>query len=270
MKPIIQRSLFLMLCFSAFLLIWGCDINLNGSDDDVSNSDSVVEEPFSFAVEVQNQTRLELEAINGNIEIVGVSDADSVFIEGVRRVGSESIADAEEHLNKLQVNISDLSSEILVETIQPKESRGRNYVVEYEITLPKDLELSVGNVNGNIFITTIENNVAVSNVNGNIDVTEIVGSTSVNLVNGNINSRVTLPVDGRIELATVNGNLSVAIPQNTSAGFSANLTNGTIRTSNLEFVETERTPRSLRGRLGDGQGTITLSTVNGNISMTGF
>jgi len=48
------------------------------------------------------------------------------------------------------------------------------------------------------------------------------------------------------------------------------VTNGTIRLSNLVLSNSVSTPGSLTGILGSGQGTISLTTVNGGIYVTGF
>ncbi len=71
-------------------------------------------------------------------------------------------------------------------------------------------------------------------------------------------------------MGTVNGNIELEIPQNTSADFSANVTNGAIQILNLTLQNEVATTRSLRGTLGNGQGTIKTNTVNGNINTTGF
>ena len=119
-------------------------------------------------------------------------------------------------------------------------------------------------------IDSIDNTVSVSNVNGNLNLTDVVGSTSVSLVNGQIDAKVTLTINGTTDLSTVNGNVNLDIPVNTSANFSANLTNGNITVSNLVLQNPVSSPTSLSGRFGDGQGTISLGTVNGNIVVTGF
>lgn len=71
-------------------------------------------------------------------------------------------------------------------------------------------------------------------------------------------------------MATVNGNISLSIPDDTSAELLAQVTNGNISTSGLVLQNQVVTGTSLRGTLGAGDGQITLGTVNGNITATGF
>ena len=118
------------------------------TDGNVKNTDFVAQESVSFKVAVTDQLRLRLEAINGNVSIVGISQADTVIITGEKRVGSDSMADAQEHLQELEVLVQDSAEEIFAKTDQPQETQGRSYVVDYTITLPRDLEVLATNVNG--------------------------------------------------------------------------------------------------------------------------
>ena len=240
------------------------------SNGNVKNTDFVAADSFSFEVEIEDHIRLSLEGVNGDITITGLSEASSVLIWGEKRVGSESTQDAEEHLNELDVKVTDMQSEVSVKTIQPDQTYGRSYVVDYNITLPQNLEVVVANVNGMVSIDSINNSVSVANVNGQVKLDEIFGSTSVQLVNGQIQAEVTLPTDGIIGMSTVNGGIDLDIPQNTSAIFSAKVVNGTISISDLVLNNPVSTPDSLAGTFGDGQGTISLNTVNGSISVSGF
>ncbi len=240
------------------------------SGDNVHNTDYVARETFAYKVPLAAQSTLRLEAINGNVDVTGVSQADSVVIAGEKRVGSDSMADAEEHLEQLDVQVQDSATEIFVETVQPEETHGRSYVVDYAVTLPPDFQVVIGNVNGSVTVDSIADLVSVNNVNGLVALDEISGSVYVILVNGQIESEVTLPLNGTITMATANGVIELQIPESTSAEFSASVGNGTISVSNLNFTNQVSSSNTLSGTLGQGQGTITLSAGNGNIIVSGF
>ncbi len=78
-----------------------CDDDALSPGDQVDNTNSVATAEFSFTVAVASQTRVRVEAINGNV--TGVSQAGSFVVRGVRSVGSESVQDAAAHLDELQV-----------------------------------------------------------------------------------------------------------------------------------------------------------------------
>jgi hypothetical protein len=255
-----------------------------GSGDD---GQVYVEEPFFFEVSVENHDQFRIQAIGGSLEITGSPTADSVTIEGERRVGSDSGSDAAAHLPELEVEVTDLGTEVFVETIQPKRAGGRNYVVDYRITIPENLEVFASQVGGSVFINSIDSQLLVNNISGDVELVEIVGSTQVNVVKGQIISQVTLPLDGSIELATINGSvdseitllsdgtivhgsINLDIPQNTSATFAAGAIDGAIRLSKLVLQDEVKTPHTLTGTLGDGNGDIRLETDIGNITVTGF
>ena len=225
--------------------------------------------PFSFDVTVAGQTRLRLEAINGTVDIAGSTSANTVSVTGERRVRSDSARDAADQLPNLEVSVTEGVDVILVRTIQP-ENDDHEYVVDYVITMPRELAVIVNNVNGDIDVDSINSRVTVGNVNGGIDLTNIVGSTTVGLVNGQIDARITLPLDGTIDLETVNGEIGLRIPGNTSARVDARVQNGTVTVSNLSLQISEQTPTSVMGTLGSGRGTISLGAVNGAIELSGF
>ena len=280
-------SLILLISFCLPFTYGGC----SGGGGSGNNDQVFINEPFFSEVSVQDHDLLRIEAINGSIEINGNPAANSVIIEGEKRVGADSLADAVEHLAELEVRVTDLGTEVLVETIQPRLSGGRNYEVDYRITVPENFEVLANQVNGSVFVDTLDSPVFVNNVNGDVDLVEILGSTRVNVVNGRIISEVTLPLNGSIGLKTVNGSINsevrllsdgtvditvlqgsvnLDIPQDTSATFAAGVTNGNINLSKLVLQDEVRTSRTLTGTLGDGKGDIQVETENGNITVTGF
>ena len=71
-------------------------------------------------------------------------------------------------------------------------------------------------------------------------------------------------------MSTVNGGIYLEIPESTSAEFAASWVNGGISINNLILFDQEITPYSVSGILGNGEGDISLSTVNGSIFITGL
>jgi hypothetical protein len=249
------------------------DVNIvgaNGWNFPINNTDFEASAPFSFEVPIGSRVLLRLLGINGQVTITGASGASSVMITGVKRVRSESLQDAEDHLGELHVSVDSLANEVFVETIQPHNSGGRNYIVDYTITLPTHVAVQVMHVNGIVTLNSIEHDVTVHHENGEVTLRGIVGNARVNLVNGPIEGDITLPVHGTIDLNTVNGHIDLALPANTSAIFSARVSSGRVSLSDLVLQDDVSTSTSLSGTLGNGQGTISLETRNGNIRVSGF
>jgi hypothetical protein len=140
----------------------------------------------------------------------GVGDPPTQFtFKRLRQ--SDSARDAEAALLELTVNVHDLANDVRVETIQPTNTGGRNYIVDYTITLPKFLQINVNNLNGIVTLNSIDNDVEVNNLNGNITSRKILGSASIDLSNGNIGGEITLPLNGAIDMKTINGDINLSI-----------------------------------------------------------
>ena len=243
------------------LSIAGCD--LFGTDGGVGNTDFVASEQFLFDVPIEQRSHLRLDGINGTVEIEGRSGTGSVVVAGERLVGSESLSDAERHLDDLEVRVRESDDEVIVETVQPDNTGGRNYTVNYRITLPVDFDVSIGNVNGNVFVEDV-GNVSINLVNGNVRLTDVRDDSFVDLTNGTIDSFHDSPPN-EVDFKTVNGGIQLGIPTTTSASFFASVVNGAVSVANLDLHNLISTPTETSGTLGDGDGRIQLSVINGNI-----
>ncbi len=263
------RIYLLSLMIGCFLFV-GCSDNDSTGPGDVNDTSFRAEEEFSFKVDVVDYTQLKLEAVNGSITISGETERDSVIIQGIKQVGSDSFEDAEAHLPLLHVIVQNPRDEVHVRTVQPQQSNGRDYVVDYEILLPANFDVDVVNANGSIVVNSIDNRIYVACGNGEIVLNEIQGSAIVQLGNGTIEAGITLPLYGVINLSTGNGIIDLTIPRNTSADFQAAVGNGAIDIANLTFYNQVITSNSVTGILGEGHGTIMLNTGNGNILVLGI
>jgi hypothetical protein len=267
----ISVKILISIFWTILALLISCSSDNNPVDnDDVSNTNYKAEETETFKMAVSNHILLKLEAINGNISITGLQDYDSIIAVCEKYVRSESMEDAEEHLQKLEVNLQDSGSEIYFKTIQPDESHDRNYVVHYDIKIPDNIEIIVVDLNGIVQVDSVHQNVSVENANGQIILNGISGSVLGTIINGYIESTVILPTDGSLILSAINGGIGLNIPQITSATFSASVTLGSISISNLDLQNEVKTNNTLTGTLNNGQGSISLSTINGNIAVIGI
>ncbi len=226
---------------------------------------------FSENVPVAGHSRIRLDAVNGEIVITGQPGAASVMVTAELQVGSNaSLLDAETGLNQLGVLVAEGSDEIFVQTKQPINTGGRQYVVNYTITVPSHLAVDVTQVNGHVTVLDIESSLFVEVGNGNAYLSDIFGFATVRIENGSVDGTVALPPGGEIMLSTVNGDIDLRIPASTSAELSALVGIGSITWYNLDFTNAVQTSQSLTGTLGDGTGLIDLETRNGNIDVTGF
>lgn len=236
----------------------------------VSETDFSVRDSFYYELRAKAQQCLRINGINGPIDIAGNPNPGRIEIWGDRIVKSESIADAEAYLSRLEVSVSSNQDEVYVKTIQPKQTHGRHYEVVYHVRIPQSWQVVVENLNGEVSVDSLKNDVSVELTNGNVHLRDIYGNLWVEVINGVINSKVKLPFQGNCQMYAVNGQIELAIPKQTSANISACVVNGNIDIDDLILKNCTITKNSTNGTLADGDGTIMLKLVNGQIKVKGF
>jgi hypothetical protein len=197
------------------------------------------------------------------------------------------LADAEAFLANVDVVVSSDENEVRVRTEQPGNTGGRDCEVVYHVRIPESWQVFaenknggigidslrsavyVGLINGDIVLSDIEGQVNAALTNGNILLVNFRGSVDAGVTNGRIQGDVTLPLDGICSLGVVNGSIDLDIPVSTSAEFMATVSQGSIRITSLVLMDQVTTESSACGRLGNGQGAITLQVVNGDIDVNG-
>lgn len=244
-----KRVLFLLPAVSLVALLACEDNGPFGSD---GNNDFDASESFSFERDATGKAQFRLEGINGTITVTGVSTGQTVTVRGEKRVEASSQSSANAGLERLDVEVTETATAVVARTIQPTVSDGRNYIVDYQITVPEKLAILINTVNGEVTIRDIE------------------ASTTIAMVNGVVNAEVDIEDDDVIDIASVNGTIDLRIPTDTSAELAASGVNVAISVVNLQLENEVRTPTSVTGTLGDGEGTIGITLVNGTITITGF
>ncbi|MDH3424105.1 MAG: DUF4097 domain-containing protein [Gemmatimonadota bacterium] len=225
-----------------------CFVNITDLDRSL---DVEVSEPFSYQLDATATVRLRLEGINGVVTVLGDPGSNAARVTGERRVRSDTRADAQQFLDRVTVTVLEQGDEIVVQTIQPSSSGGREVIVDYDLIIPAGLDVDL------------------ANVNGAVTVRDLVGDVEVTLVNGDIAGDVTLLPSGTVDLTVVNGTVMLDVPTSVSAMVEADVVNGSISVVGLTLLDATTSPRSVRGRLGAGDGLIDLNSTNGTITLRG-
>lgn len=223
------------------------------------------EETFSFKLD--DGGRFSISNVNGSIVVTG--GGDSVEIVATKK------ADNQEDLDKIEIEISHSSNEIVVETELGKSdhwySRGNNSgSVKYEVIVPVGTELdTVDTVNGNVNISGVSGKVVAESVNGDLDVSDLAGDVGLSTVNGSIDAEFTrLEGQQRVKAETVNGRVTIRLPDNADVEVSADTLNGGISAGDFGLeVEKGFVGSDLNGRIGDGSARLNIDTVNGAIKI---
>ncbi len=146
-------------------------------------------------------------------------------------------------------------------------TENNDVTVDFTIKLPAGIAFSGETVNGDVDAEELGADALVSTVNGSIDVSAA-GHVEASTVNGSIRAAMgRADWSSEVEFSTVNGGITLTLPDNLSAEVSAETVNGDLETDFPLTVTGKFGPRHMRGTIGSGGRYLKLSTVNGSIHL---
>lgn len=115
------------------------------------------------------------------------------------------------------------------------------------------------------------NDATVQTTNGNLYISmSSFHDVIANTVNGNVATHVTAPVrNGSLSLTATNGNVEFYANPASNLTITASTVNGAVSVSNLTYTASQFTLRQFVGTVNSGGTTINLTTINGNVRITG-
>ncbi|MBV6645926.1 MAG: hypothetical protein KI790_10775 [Cyclobacteriaceae bacterium] len=157
--------------------------------------------------------KLELNQVNGDIEILGYSGKEVIINvsttsdhekehkkappAGMRRISSKAV----------ELRAREENNEIEIETDSWKRK------TNLDIKVPENFDLNIGTVHGVVKVRNVEGDLVVSSVNGEITLHEVKGSVVANTVNGKIEVRLLKVIpEVPMSFVTLNGNIDVTFP----------------------------------------------------------
>ncbi|HEX7136330.1 MAG TPA: DUF4097 family beta strand repeat-containing protein [Vicinamibacterales bacterium] len=146
-------------------------------------------------------------------------------------------------------------------------TRDNDTVVHFEVRVPPGVGFVGRTVNGEVEADALQSDVQAHTVNGSVKLTTT-GRATAATVNGSVNvtlGRADWP-DGA-DFKTVNGGITLTLPSVFDADLRADTLNGSITSDFPITVTGTVSPRRLRGTVGAGGHSLTLSTVNGSIKL---
>lgn len=236
----------------------GCWIDKD--DEDCAD----VDDRFSrLDIEVPQGSVVRLDGTNGAVTVTGLNNSTNLDVVNA------------------SITLNNLSGSVKVETVNGSidaaglQGRVSLQTVNGEIddrdSSPTRVDYSV--VNGDITSNVKSEEVAAESVNGDIDL-EIASVTNLDVgsVGGRIDIDAALSDEADVEISTVNGRISLTVPESTSARFLLNTqVNGRIR-NELTSDEPERENRyvnssNLNFSMNGGKADVEISAVSGGITL---
>jgi len=128
-------------------------------------------------------------------------------------------------------------------------------------------ELSFQTVSGDVSLSTA-GDLQGQTVSGDIDIQmEKTGQIKVRSTSGDIQFQGPVAEGSTAAMATVSGDVSVDLGQNSSAAIEASTVSGEIDCE-MDLAGLRQGSRSLSGKLGGGQGSLSVKTVSGDITIS--
>jgi len=218
-----------------------------------------VREEFHKTVPMDTNGSLMVKGVNGNITITAW-DRNEAQIDVVKTANSE------EKLREARIEVTGSGHSVNVETKLP-EHANNSARVDFDIHVPRGARIfKAETVNGSVKINGPTGRIKAETVNGNVEVWGAADELSAESVNGEVKASL---VNGghRVKLNTVNGAVSIQLPDNINAHIKADTTTGKIHSDlPLAINRPQYGPGgSANANLGSGGETIALETVNGSI-----
>lgn len=220
---------------------------------------------------------IEIKGVNGEIVAVA-ADGDEVRVTAEKREGRRG--DAED----VTIETVEHAGGVTICAVYPPgrdnrpnecaqgergrmNTRNNDTRVTFRVEVPRGVALTARTVNGEVTARGLQADVAAYTVNGDVTV-ETTGFARAGTVNGSLDvSMGRTTWDGDLEFETVNGGITITFDGDVNADVTAETVNGSISTDFPLTVQGRFGPKRLRGTIGDGGRSLSLSTVNGSIEL---
>jgi DUF4097 and DUF4098 domain-containing protein YvlB len=135
------------------------------------------------------------------------------------------------------------------------------------VRVPRGVKFGGNTVNGDVDAEGLASDVYAGTVNGSI-VVSTEGFAEASTVNGSIRASIgRADWSGGLEFQTVNGSITLDVPEGLDADVRASTVNGSIETEFPLTVHGRFSARSMRGTIGAGGRDLRFQTVNGNVTL---
>jgi hypothetical protein len=247
----------------------GCDVTIKDGDISVAHLQGRATQEWNRKYPLSPGGRVEVVNVNGPME-VGAGPAGTVAVAAVLTTRAMTDERAKQILSEANIEESATPDHIRVATIRRDRSRGPGGLeVAYKVTVPADARVEMTANNGAVKAEGLRGHVKVIMVNGDVDLTGLRGTVDAASVNGSLSVKMA-EVTGPMRLESMNGRISLEVPNGTKATLNVRSMNGRISVTGLDTqkVEGDRI-RNLESVLNGGGPEIDVRVTNGRITITG-
>jgi DUF4097 and DUF4098 domain-containing protein YvlB len=219
---------------------------------------------------------IEIKGVNGDVraepsgsnevEVVAVKRAhrdspDSVRIEVVPHSGGVTICAVYPSRDGQRAN------ECLPGSAGRMNVQNNDVSVRFTVRVPAGVALIGKTVNGEIEALRLNGDVTLSTVNGSVDFSTTAGGRA-STVNGSIHGTMgRADWSNTLEMATVNGSITLTLPPDLNTDVKATTVNGDISSDFPLTISGRISRRKVEGTIGGGGRLLALDSVNGSITL---
>jgi len=218
---------------------------------------------------------IEIKGINGAIKASGASGSQ-VTVTAVKKGKKNDPAD-------VRIEVVEHSGGVTICAVYPDakgkknecapgdggrlSSEDNDVSVAFTVQVPAGVRLVASTVNGEIEAGGIGADVKATTVNGDVKVSTS-GLARATTVNGSIQASMgRADWSGTTSFNTVNGSITVMLPEGASTDVSASTVNGSMNTDFPLTVQGKFSMKNMKGTIGSGGRALELETVNGSIHL---
>jgi len=232
---------------------------------------------FNWHGRIARGKRLEVKGVNGDVRAVAATGGEAVV--NAKKTAHRSDPD------EVKIEVVQDSDGVTICAVYPTPRRARHentcepgdgwhsstenndVKVDFEVQVPAGVEFNGQTVNGEMAAEGLEADVRASTVNGSVRVTTT-GVAEASTVNGSVYAQMgRANWTDQLEFSTVNGGITLILPPKLDTEVRANTVNGDIESDYPLTISGKFGPRRIRGTIGAGGRTLSLSTVNGEIRL---
>lgn len=254
---------------AAIAVSTGCEIQAGEGEFSFDFASGKASDTWTRTYELPAGGRLEVINTNGAIQ-AEAAPAGPVEVRVERTVKAGSDDAARELLAQVEMREEVGGNRVRLETRAPKIRMG-GLTAAFVVRVPPGVHVDLRTVNGGVRLDNVGGEVRATTTNGGVKGrVASVALLDARTTNGGVDLQVTGVVapDAKVSLASVNGGVRLAVPQDTRADVHARCTNGRIDVSELPLShDGESGRRRLDGALNGGGAQIDLQTVNGGVTL---
>jgi hypothetical protein len=201
---------------------------------------------------------------NGGIQVEGWDQAD-VLVRAVVQTYGETDGDARQMLPSVHINAA--GGRVTADGPDRNSSARRSgWSVSFRIWAPRATALALAATNGGITVRSMRGESRFTTENGGVTLDDLSGQVVGTTRNGGVHVRLSgARWEGAgLDVETINGGVTLAVPASYSAALEVHTQNGGIRTD-IPMTVQGRVDRELRTTLGSGGPLLKLRTVNGGV-----